>query len=36
MAVSVLENERGPIISKTSVLVYKEQQMWGHNTGYHT
>lgn len=36
MTVSVLENERGPIISKTSVLVYMEQQMWGHNTRYHT
>lgn len=36
MTVSVLENERGSIISKTSVLVYMEQQMWGHNTRYYT
>lgn len=36
MALSVLENKRGPIISKAAVLAYMEQQMWGHNTRYLT
>lgn len=33
---SVLENKRGSITSKTAALVYMEQQMWGHNTRYLT
>ena len=36
MTASVLENERGSIISKTAVLVYMVQQMWEHNTRHHT
>lgn len=36
MIVSVSENKRGSIISKTAVFVYMEQQMWRQNTRYLT